>query len=369
MVCSVTVSLMPCLLTSVIGLMGCILPVLVIHDEYGQTLLGSSASAHAYSINKAGSFWDEWSLRSWHQDPIVCYCGGLSPWSVEWLSRHSVMALEAMFFQDNLLGFPICRNPQELFMDEEGICDCLGGCGTNFNSHQFSQRQVLMMQLQKNHTFRWEPGYTDGVANKRLVPIAAHPHPHPQTHHAHEIDQYLYFQNESLKLTLREQRKMEMAGLLGRIESKSQMLMNQKDQEMAQAARKTTELQELLARLEAENVTWRWLAEENHAMVVSLNNDLEELRKDGACNPSETHLKVGNSTIGRPLDDQERTDENTVAAAEAVLAACRGCGSQAATVLFLPCRHLCVCGPCTAFLDSCPVCNVSKKACIEALFQ
>lgn len=160
-----------------------------------------------------------------------------------------------------------------------------------------------------------------------------------------------------------------MVELLRRIESKTQMLMTQKDQEIAQATRKTAELQEFLARLEMETDAWRRLAEENRAMVASLNNTLEELRRDRACStssPSETCFQVRNNRGERQVDEQEGTGENAVVA-EAVVSACKGCGSRAASVLFLPCRHLCACGPCAAFFDFCPVCRTAKKACIEAL--
>lgn len=175
-----------------------------------------------------------------------------------------------------------------------------------------------------------------------------------------------------MRLALQEHRKRQTAELLKGIESKTQMLMSQKDQEIAKAAHKTAELQEFLARLEMESETWRRLAEENQAMVVSLNNTLEELRRDRACStssPSESCFVVENRGTGRP-ELEESSGENRVVVVEeeeAVVAPCRGCSSRGATVLLLPCRHLCACGPCAAFLDFCPVCNAAKKACIEAL--
>lgn len=171
-------------------------------------------------------------------------------------------------------------------------------------------------------------------------------------------------QNERLRLALQEQRKQQMTELMKRVESKTQMLMTQKDQEMAQAAQKTAELQELLARLEMECEAWRRLAEENEAMVVSLNNTLDELRRDRACStssPSESCYVVENRGTSRPGAVEEGTGENSP------VASCRGCGSGGACMLFLPCRHLCACAPCSAFLDFCPVCSGEKKACIEAV--
>lgn len=182
------------------------------------------------------------------------------------------------------------------------------------------------------------------------------------------FDRNLMSQNERLRLALQEQRRQQTAELLKRIESKAQMLMAQKDQEMAQAAQKTAELQELAARLEMEREAWRRLSEEKEAMVVSLNNTLEELRRDRACStsrPAEPCYEIENRGTSR-REDVEETGENRVVEAAAV-DPCRGCGCRGASVLFLPCRHLCACGPCAASLDSCPVCHTAKKACLEAL--
>ncbi|PWA42241.1 zinc finger, RING/FYVE/PHD-type [Artemisia annua] len=40
--------------------------------------------------------------------------------------------------------------------------------------------------------------------------------------------------------------------------------------------------------------------------------------------------------------------------------ACKECDSRPATMLWLPCRHLCVCFPCDEKIKICPICNVNK---------
>uniref|UniRef100_A0A2P2Q6C6 RING-type domain-containing protein n=1 Tax=Rhizophora mucronata TaxID=61149 RepID=A0A2P2Q6C6_RHIMU len=46
---------------------------------------------------------------------------------------------------------------------------------------------------------------------------------------------------------------------------------------------------------------------------------------------------------------------------------CKCCNARSSCVLFIPCRHLCSCKACDAFLDSCPVCQTAKETSIEAL--
>ncbi|KAK4785458.1 hypothetical protein SAY86_002147 [Trapa natans] len=283
------------------------------------------------------------------------------------------MAVHARAFQDSLLGFAPCGNSQGLFPENVGF-NGGNGCWLNFSS----QQQLLQKQQRKEGT------QSNGVVDRRLSPTASQ----PQSLQVHaqvgrqwgEIDTYLHLQNQRLRLVVQEYRKRQMSELLKAIESKTQMLMDQKDQEIVLASQKTAELQEHLARLEMDNLAWRRLAEQNQAMVVSLNNTLEELRMDRACStstststPSESCFVVENMVgAARRPEYVEGTGENMAAGAgaaavAATVACCRGCGSREATVLILPCRHLCSCGPCAAVLDFCPVCNAEKKACIEAL--
>ena len=86
-------------------------------------------------------------------------------------------------------------------------------------------------------------------------------------------------QNEKLSILLQEQRKQHVSELLKKVEANALHLLRQKDEEIAQATKKTTELKEFLTRLEVENQSWRKVAEENEAMVLSLHNTLEEMKE------------------------------------------------------------------------------------------
>ncbi|KAK8527875.1 hypothetical protein V6N13_085681 [Hibiscus sabdariffa] len=164
-----------------------------------------------------------------------------------------------------------------------------------------------------------------------------------------EIDQFILSQNERLRLLLQQQSKQQIAVLLKQIESKASSLFNQRDQEIQKARNKTTELQNLLEKLETDNHAWKKLARESEAMVVSLNKKLEILREQAAVGDAESCC------------DEERRRKTTMV--------CKRCDSPSVCVLLLPCRHLCSCKDCEAFLDSCPVCTTEKKASIEVLIS
>ncbi|GKV20929.1 hypothetical protein SLEP1_g30974 [Rubroshorea leprosula] len=175
-------------------------------------------------------------------------------------------------------------------------------------------------------------------------------------------------QNERLRLLLQEQRKQQVGIMMKKIESKASALLRQKDEEIARAVNKTMELENLLKKLEMENQAWQRVAQENKAMVLSLNSTLEQLRE----NASHCCKNVAEDAESCYEDNREevKTEEegqgrrNTTPTTTMV---CKCCNTRSSCVLLLPCRHLCSCKDCEALLDSCPVCKTGKKASIEAL--
>lgn len=210
-----------------------------------------------------------------------------------------------------------------------------------------------------------------------------------------EIDHYIISQNERLRLVLQEQRKQQLEVLLKKIEIKTSALLRQKDEEIAKATNRTMELEILLKKLEMESQVWQRIAQENEAMVFSLNNSLEQLKEKAFCcldngvEDAESCCDVEEEETGQTRAKTEARNRvvgigfgagnnsyNYKGAAEEteqeqrstkMVMVCKGCNSRDSCVLFLPCRHLCSCKACEAFLDSCPVCLTPKKASIEAL--
>ncbi|KAK8626717.1 hypothetical protein V6N13_134350 [Hibiscus sabdariffa] len=136
-----------------------------------------------------------------------------------------------------------------------------------------AQQQQLQQhfQLPENQSFCFENNGGSVIYCQTMAPQVEE--------QRHEIDQFIKSQNESLRLLLQQQRKQQVAAMAKKLESKASLFLVQKETELAKAANKTMELQNLVNKLEMENQEWRRVAQENEAMVVSLNNMLEQLQQ------------------------------------------------------------------------------------------
>jgi E3 ubiquitin-protein ligase BOI-like protein len=167
---------------------------------------------------------------------------------------------------------------------------------------------------------------------------------------------FLCQQNERLRLVLQEQRKQDLAVLLSNVESKTTSLIRRKEEDLAQATMRTMELQECLKKAEMESETWQRIARANEAMVTDLNNTLEQVRE---------RLVLVSNTAEDAASFCGSCDQQEAVKRSSRKITCKRCYSRSSCVLFLPCRHLCSCKNCEAFLGSCPVCNAVKEGSIE----
>ncbi|KAA8546114.1 hypothetical protein F0562_020435 [Nyssa sinensis] len=188
-----------------------------------------------------------------------------------------------------------------------------------------------------------------------------------------EINRFITLQNERLRLALQEQRKQQLALLLRKYEANTLILLKEKDEEIAKAVQRRMELEEFLRRVEFENQTWQRVAKENEAMVLSLNNTIEQV-KENACFTNGVEDAESCCDMMNRGDKAERTGENRGnengeenEEQKTRKMVCKSCNFRNPCVIFLPCRHLCSCKACECYLDSCPVCGMAKKASIEVL--
>lgn len=310
-----------------------------------------------------------------------------------------VMAIQAQLYSENI-GFQSCGGSPDFAWIDNG-CGAGGGGGFNqvcFDLPQKPQpyQQQLQQQMQQLQTQRLHRNQQNLLCDDGFIVSPLHLKNNTsnqqqsvgfsQTMAAYfekqgqEIDQFIKLQNDRLRVLLQEQRKQQLSAIVKKIEENASIMFRRKDEEIAKAVNKSMELENLLHRLEMENQSWQRVAQENEAMIVSLNSALEQMRERACCcvnrgaedaesccdlNTEETEQNRGVPCLDGKEKVVEEEDED--GSRRKTTMVCRSCNSRESCVLFLPCRHLCSCRNCEAFLDSCPVCRTPKKASIEAL--
>ncbi|KAI3736412.1 hypothetical protein L6452_15951 [Arctium lappa] len=276
------------------------------------------------------------------------------------------MAIQTQLYSENL-GFPFAAG------DDGG-----GGGGGGINSSQdwmenacglndfylFNLQQ--QQQVQKNQDFCSENGFSinanvvnDNNNEKNLSMHSRSLSAYIQNQNQ-EIEGFISLQNERLRFALQTHRKHQVLTILKKYESRSEALLKQKDEEIKRAITRRMELEELLRRTDIERQTWQIAAKEKEAMVMNLNNTIVQVRekwiKQQQQDHNHNHVVVedeGSCCHGN--DDVSMKNKNI----------CKSCFSEDSCVVMIPCRHLCCCRSCDAFLHSCPVCKMVKKATIQ----
>ncbi|CAH2046374.1 unnamed protein product [Thlaspi arvense] len=180
-----------------------------------------------------------------------------------------------------------------------------------------------------------------------------------------EIDRFVAHQTEMLRLELEARQRTQTRMLASAVQSAIIKKLKAKDDEIVRMGKLNWVLQERVKNLYVENQIWRDLAQTNEATANTLRSNLEQVLAqvddfpatgDGFRPPVEDDAE---SCCGS--SDGANGDDVT-----AVTGGCRRCGERTASVLVLPCRHLCLCTVCgSALLQACPVCDTVMNASVH----
>lgn len=284
------------------------------------------------------------------------------------------MAVQAQLYSENI-GFPMYGSQDRLINPVSGLCDD----PYNFSPQQQTPQLTQLYHHPPPHTTTQNFGFdctSQGVgggagagASSTAENIFSMDFSQSLAvefeKQRREIDLFLQLQNQRLRSALQEERKQQLSVLLNTLESKTQRLIRQKDEELAAATNKTMELENCLKRAEMEKESWKRLAKANETMVVHLNNTLEQVKEKLVLvnnGTDDAESMCGGSCGGDRMEVLQMVEE------QGRNMACKGCHTRNSCVLFLPCRHLCSCKTCEAFLGSCPVCKSVKQGSVEVFF-
>ncbi|OIV94648.1 hypothetical protein TanjilG_25872 [Lupinus angustifolius] len=172
-----------------------------------------------------------------------------------------------------------------------------------------------------------------------------------------EIDQFLRAQGEQLSQALAEKRHKHYRELLNAADESVARRLREKEAEVEKAKRKNAELEEHAAQLSMEAQVWQAKIKAQESTAASLQAQLQHA-------VMMSHEKRALSCFVGQAEDAESAyndpDRVTVSGPK-----CRGCDSRVASVVVLPCRHLCVCVECDRHFRACPVCFTVKNSSIE----
>ncbi|TMW84680.1 hypothetical protein EJD97_024653, partial [Solanum chilense] len=178
----------------------------------------------------------------------------------------------------------------------------------------------------------------------------------------HEIDHFLQLQGEQLRRTLEEKRKRHYHALIGAMEESTARRLKEKETEVEKAGRRNTELEARASQLIAEARAWQVKACEQEVTAATLQAQLQQAMVNGG----------GMSTVegdgggGGEAEDAESVYVDPDRVVESTgRPSCKGCRKRFASVVLLPCRHLCLCIECDVVAQSCPLCRSIRTSSVE----
>ncbi|CAN4099726.1 unnamed protein product [Withania somnifera] len=180
--------------------------------------------------------------------------------------------------------------------------------------------------------------------------------------HHDEIEQFLHVQREQLRRTLEEKRRTHYRALLGTAEESMARQLKEKEAEVGKAVRRNAELEARVAQLSAEAQAWQARTRAEELTAATLQAQLQQaIMKGGGCN---AHLPEGDVAAGE-AEDAESAYIDPDRVVESIRPSCKACRKRVASVVLLPCRHLCVCTDCDVVVQACPLCLSVRSSSVE----
>ncbi|KAH1074947.1 hypothetical protein J1N35_027275 [Gossypium stocksii] len=187
-----------------------------------------------------------------------------------------------------------------------------------------------------------------------------------------ELDQFLQAQGEALRRTLTEKRHRHYRALLGAAEESVARRLRDKEAEVEKAKRRNAELEARVAQLNVEAQVWQAKARAQEATAASLQAQLQQAIMSGGAAASMHDSRRGEEGVkcgeGQAVDAESAyVDPDRVVASWGP--ACKACRKRLASVVLLPCRHLCLCTECDRVVQACPLCLTARNSSVEAFLS
>lgn len=237
-----------------------------------------------------------------------------------------------------------------------------GLCLSFDDQHLHQQQQQQRLQLHQHQSQQQHASHSSAFLSILSQSLASQ-----IKQQRDEVDQFLQAQGEQLRRTLAEKRQRHYRALLSAAEEAVAQRLREKEAEVEKATRKNAELEARAAQLSVEAQVWQAKARAHEATAASLQAQLQQTIM---CQGGEEAGGGVSCAVEEQAEDAESAyiDPERVAVA-AARPKCRGCGKRVASVVVLPCRHLCICTECDAHFRACPVCLTPKNSTVQVFLS
>ncbi|XVF10955.1 hypothetical protein REPUB_Repub07fG0227800 [Reevesia pubescens] len=188
-----------------------------------------------------------------------------------------------------------------------------------------------------------------------------------------ELDQFLQAQGEELRRTLAEKRHRHYRALLGAAEESVARRLREKEAEVEKATRRNAELEARAAQLSVEAQVWQAKARAQEATAASLQAQLQQaIMSGGAVTAQDSRRGEEGLNCAGGVEGQAEDAESAYVDPERYAAsgpACKACRTRVASVVLLPCRHLCLCTECDRVAQACPLCLTVRNSSVEVFLS
>lgn len=250
------------------------------------------------------------------------------------------------------------------------------GLRLSFGDQQQRQQQQQQQQLQQtphHHQQQQQQQQNIMCQSPSLLSFLSDDLASPIKRQRDDLDQFLQAQGEQLRRALAEKRQRHYRALLGAAEESIARLLREKEAEVEKATRRNAELEARAAQLSVEAQVWQAKARAQEATAASLQAQLQQAIMSGAGGGGQDSRRGDDGLMctGEVAEDAESAyvDPDRVVSVPVSGPACKGCRKRVASVVLLPCRHLCVCTECDRVVQACPLCFNVRDSSVEVFLS
>ncbi|KAJ9152579.1 hypothetical protein P3X46_026134 [Hevea brasiliensis] len=234
----------------------------------------------------------------------------------------------------------------------------------------FGDQQQQQQQIQQNHHYQSQQHQSFVSQSSPFLSLLSEDFATEIKRQRDEIDQFIQAQGEQLRRTLAEKKQRHYRALLSTVEESIARRLKEKEAEVEKATRRNAELEARAAQLSVEAQVWQAKARAQEATAASLQAQLQQaIMSGGVAAQDNRRGDDGGLGCSGGVEGQAEDAESAYVDPERVIVtagpSCKGCQKRAATVVLLPCRHMCLCTECDQVVQACPLCLQVRNSSVE----